>query len=83
MPNIIPLLPNIVMVTIVVTLICWFILAKTQFGQHLYAIGGNFEASMRAGIPVARTLIKSLYPGLRLGRHRRCYLGCPLYQRRL
>ena len=33
--------------------ICWFILAKTQFGQHLYAIGGNFEAAVRAGIPVA------------------------------
>ena len=58
MPNIIPILPNIVLVAIIVTIICWFILAKTQFGQHLYAIGGNFEASMRAGIPVSRTLIK-------------------------
>ncbi len=54
----IPLMPNIVFVTIIVTLVCWFILAKTQFGQHDYAIGGNFEASMRAGIPVRRTLIK-------------------------
>jgi ribose transport system permease protein len=58
MANIIPILPNIVLVAIIVTIICWFILAKTQFGQHLYAIGGNFEASMRAGIPVSRTLIK-------------------------
>ncbi|HEX9118774.1 MAG TPA: ABC transporter permease [Anaerolineae bacterium] len=54
----IPLMPNIVFVTIIVTAICWFVLAKTQFGQHLYAIGGNFEAAMRAGIPVQRTLIK-------------------------
>jgi len=56
--NIIPILPNIVMVTIIVTFVCWFILAKTQFGQHLYAIGGNFEAAVRAGIPVNRALIK-------------------------
>lgn len=56
--SVIPLMPNIVFVTIIVTAIFWFILAKTQFGQHLYSIGGNLEASMRAGIPVARTLIK-------------------------
>ena len=54
----IPLMPNVVFVTLIVTVICWFILAKTQFGQHLYAIGGNFEAATRAGIPVQRTLIK-------------------------
>jgi ribose/xylose/arabinose/galactoside ABC-type transport system permease subunit len=54
----IPLMPNIVFVTILVTVVCWFILAKTQFGQHLYAIGGNLEAASRAGIPVQRTLIK-------------------------
>jgi ribose transport system permease protein len=56
--SIIPILPNVVLVTIVVTLICWFLLTKTQFGQHLYAIGGNLEAALRAGIPVQRTLIK-------------------------
>lgn len=59
MPNIIPILPNIVLVAIVVTFICWFLLAKTQFGQHLYAIGGNFEAAVRAGIPTGRTLVKT------------------------
>jgi len=57
--DIIPIIPNIVMITLIITFVCWFILAKTQFGQHLYAIGGNYEASMRAGIPVARTLIKT------------------------
>ncbi len=55
--DIIPLLPNVVTVTIVVLLVCWFILSQTQFGQHLYAIGGNFEAAVRAGIPVQRTII--------------------------
>jgi ribose transport system permease protein len=56
--DVIPIIPNIVAAGLLVTLICWFILSKTQFGQHLYAIGGNFEASMRAGIPVQRTLIQ-------------------------
>jgi ribose/xylose/arabinose/galactoside ABC-type transport system permease subunit len=56
--NIISLIPNIVLIAVIVTFICWFILSRTQFGQHLYAIGGNEEASKRAGIPVDRTLIK-------------------------
>ena len=55
--SIYPLLPNVVFVTLIVTIICWYILAKTQYGQHLYAIGGNLEAAMRAGIPGKRTLI--------------------------
>jgi len=55
---IIPLVPNVVLITLIVVLVCWFVLAKTQFGQHLYAIGGNFEAAMRAGIPVRWTLIR-------------------------
>lgn len=57
--SIIPLMPNVVFVTIIVAAICWFILAKTQFGQHLYAIGGNLEAAVRAGIPVNRVLVKA------------------------
>jgi len=41
---------------LIVLFICWFMLAKTQFGQHLYAIGGNLDASERAGIPVQRSI---------------------------
>jgi ribose transport system permease protein len=52
-----PLIPNVVFVTIMVTALVWFILAKTQFGQHVYAIGGNFEAAKRAGIPTQRSII--------------------------
>jgi ribose transport system permease protein len=48
----------VVLITLLVILLIWFMLSKTQFGQHLYAIGGNYEASMRAGIPVKRALIK-------------------------
>jgi ribose/xylose/arabinose/galactoside ABC-type transport system permease subunit len=55
--NIVPLVPNVVLISVIVAAVCWFILAKTQFGQHLYAIGGNLEAAVRAGIPVQRTLI--------------------------
>jgi len=42
-----------------VTIAVWFILAKTQFGQHIYAIGGNIQASIRSGIPVASTLTRA------------------------
>ena len=35
-----------------------FILAKTKFGQHTYAIGGNVDAAIRAGINVPWHLIK-------------------------
>jgi ribose/xylose/arabinose/galactoside ABC-type transport system permease subunit len=55
--QIIPLIPNVVFATIIVTIIVWFILAKTQFGQHVYAIGGNFEAAKRSGIPTQRSII--------------------------
>jgi ribose/xylose/arabinose/galactoside ABC-type transport system permease subunit len=58
LPNISVILPTVVLITIVVTAVIWFILAKTQFGQHLYAIGGNMEGAIRAGIPVEKTLIK-------------------------
>lgn len=57
--NIIPLVPNVVFVTLIVAIVVWFILAKTQFGQHIYAIGGNIQAAIRAGIPVANTLTKA------------------------
>jgi ribose/xylose/arabinose/galactoside ABC-type transport system permease subunit len=57
-PNILVIMPTVVLITIIVTAVIWFILAKTQFGQHIYAIGGNMEGAKRAGIPVQRTLIK-------------------------
>ncbi|TMD34909.1 MAG: ABC transporter permease, partial [Chloroflexi bacterium] len=33
-------------------LIMWLVLTKTTFGRHIYAVGGNAEASRRAGINV-------------------------------
>jgi len=49
-----------VVITFVVLLILAFVLRRTQFGRHTYAIGGNREASVRAGVPVDRHVV-SLY----------------------
>ncbi|MCL4247290.1 MAG: ABC transporter permease [Anaerolineae bacterium] len=53
-------LPYPVVLTVIVVAIAMFLLKKTQFGRHTYAIGGNLEAALRAGIPVDRHII-SLY----------------------
>ena len=52
------ILPWPVMITAVVVAICIFILNRTQFGRHTYAIGGNLQAALRTGIPVDRHIIK-------------------------
>lgn len=49
---------NIAVVTLiflVCVVVCWIILAKLKWGRHIYAIGGNEEASRLSGIPVAAT----------------------------
>ncbi len=51
------ILPWPVVVTAVVVGIVMFILHRTQFGRHTYAIGGNSEAARRAGVPVDRRII--------------------------
>ncbi len=51
------ILPYPVILTAVVVAIAIFLLRRTQFGRHTYAIGGNMEAAVRAGIPVDRHLI--------------------------
>jgi ribose transport system permease protein len=46
-----------VVVTAIVVAVAIFVLNKTQFGRHTYAIGGNREAAVRAGVPVDRHTI--------------------------
>jgi D-xylose transport system permease protein len=46
-------IPVIVPFTVIVALLLTFILSRTAFGRHVYAIGGNPEAARRAGINVA------------------------------
>jgi D-xylose transport system permease protein len=43
---------------IAVFLIVWtFVLGRTTYGRHVYAVGGNAEGARRAGIPVDRIRI--------------------------
>ncbi len=51
------IIPNIVVLAAVVIGILAFVLARTRFGRHVYAIGGNRDAAVRAGIPVRRRLL--------------------------
>ena len=47
-----------VVAALVVVAITMFILHRTQFGRFTFAIGGNMQAALRAGIPVDRHIIK-------------------------
>ena len=47
-----------VTVILLVFLVFWsFVAARTRFGRHVYAVGGNAEAARRAGISVDRVRI--------------------------
>jgi D-xylose transport system permease protein len=49
--------PIIVPIIVLLTLVFGFILNRTTFGRHVYAVGGNVEAARRAGISVSRIRI--------------------------
>ena len=46
--------PWVVLVVLVVVVAWSFLLGRTRFGRYVYAIGGNAEASRRAGINLSR-----------------------------
>ncbi len=54
------ILPYPVVMTAFVVAWAIFLLHRTQFGRHTYAIGGNMDAAVRSGIPVDRRII-SIY----------------------
>ena len=56
--ELIRIIPNAIIFFVVVLSIFWFILNKTKFGQHNYAIGGSKDAALRAGINVKKHLIR-------------------------
>jgi D-xylose transport system permease protein len=58
-----------VVLIVLVLLIAWsFLLARTRFGRHIYAIGGNSEAARRAGINVSGIrLVAFMLSGLTAG----------------
>jgi ribose transport system permease protein len=52
-------IPQPVVVMLVVYVIFWFLLERTRFGRHVYAVGGNMEAARLAGINVKRVLLST------------------------
>ncbi len=46
--------PVPVILFVIIALIAWFFLAKTQFGRYIYAIGGNEQAALVSGLRVKR-----------------------------
>jgi D-xylose transport system permease protein len=46
-----------VLVVGVLLIACTFVLGRTAYGRHIYAVGGNAEAARRAGINVTRIRI--------------------------
>lgn len=56
--DLVTLLPLQVVYVIAAAAFCGWLLGKTRFGRHVYAVGGNPKAASRAGIPLARTLFK-------------------------
>ena len=43
---------------VILAAFCGWLLGRTRFGRHVYAVGGNPKAASRAGIPLAWTLFK-------------------------
>ena len=56
-------IPWVVPVVIALLLFWTFVLTRTRFGRHLYAVGGNAEAARRAGINVRRVKITAFVIG--------------------
>ncbi|MEU8385167.1 ABC transporter permease [Streptosporangium sp. NPDC048865] len=51
--------PLVVPIIVVLLLVLTFVLRRTAYGRHLYAVGGNAEAARRAGINVDRMKISA------------------------
>ncbi|CBJ37036.1 Ribose transport system permease protein rbsC [Ralstonia solanacearum CMR15] len=42
--------PVSVVILAVAVVVCWVLLGRTQFGRHVYAVGGNIKAAQASGI---------------------------------
>jgi len=51
--------PLPVLLLAVFALLAWFMLAKTRFGAHLYAVGGNPDGAKLAGLRVERFVLSA------------------------
>ncbi|HEX3983153.1 MAG TPA: ABC transporter permease, partial [Acidisoma sp.] len=52
-------LPTNVYLAILATLASWFMLKRTPFGRHLYAVGGNLDAARVSGVRTVRCLVSA------------------------
>ena len=50
-------MPWVVVLQVILYVVLHFVLSRTRYGRHVYAVGGNEEASRRAGVAVSRTRI--------------------------
>ncbi len=55
--TVIEILPTMVVATLLFVAVAAFLLGRTRFGRHTYAIGGNIDAAIRAGINTRRHLV--------------------------
>jgi len=51
-------IPALVLIALIVVVIGHIVLSRTDFGRHVYAIGGNEEAARLSGINVSRAKLK-------------------------
>jgi ribose transport system permease protein len=56
-------IPISILVLLVVVIIGWFILSRTKFGAHLYAVGGSREIGRLSGLRTAR-IVTAVLSGL-------------------
>ena len=57
--TIVGIVPVTVLIAAIVLVVFAFILVRTKFGRHTFAIGGSMDAAIRAGINVPRHLVKT------------------------
>lgn len=53
------LIPISVIIMIVCVAVCWILLNRTQFGRHVYAVGGNIKAAQASGIDTDKVIRKA------------------------
>ena len=58
--------PYVIPVLLVLFVLLTFVLTRTRYGRHVYAVGGNTEAARRAGINVDRVRISVFVIGAAL-----------------
>jgi D-xylose transport system permease protein len=50
-------MPWVVVLLVILYAVWHFVLSRTRYGRHVYAVGGNEDASLRAGVVVSRIRI--------------------------